>query len=58
VTHLQAEGHRSDTNFEAGKPEVRVNINRDKASDLNVNVAQIANGLRTTVGGLAGHDLS
>ena len=40
-----------DTNFEAGKPEVRVNINRDKASDLNVNVAQIATGLRTLVGG-------
>ena len=40
-----------DTNFEAGKPEVRISINRDKASDLNVNVAQIANGIRTLVGG-------
>ncbi|HZO53487.1 MAG TPA: efflux RND transporter permease subunit [Bryobacteraceae bacterium] len=54
LTHLQGMKGVTDldTNFEAGKPEVRVNINRDKASDLNVNVAQIANALRTMVGGL------
>ena len=54
MTHLEGMTGVTDldTNFEAGKPEVRVNINRDKASDLNVNVAQIANGLRTMVGGL------
>jgi HAE1 family hydrophobic/amphiphilic exporter-1 len=37
--------------YESGKPEVRVNINRDKASDLNVNVAQVANAMRILVGG-------
>lgn len=54
LTHLQGMKGVTDldTNFEAGKPEVRVNINRDKASDLNVNVAQIANGVRTMIGGL------
>ncbi|MEP7363866.1 MAG: efflux RND transporter permease subunit [Acidobacteriota bacterium] len=54
LTHLQSMKGVTDldTNFEAGKPEVRVNINRDKASDLHVNVSQIANGLRTMVGGL------
>ncbi len=40
-----------DSSFEAGKPELRVRINRDKASDLNVNVASIATALRTLVGG-------
>jgi hydrophobic/amphiphilic exporter-1 (mainly G- bacteria), HAE1 family len=40
-----------DSSYEQGKPEVRVHINRDKASDLNVNVASIANALRTLVGG-------
>jgi HAE1 family hydrophobic/amphiphilic exporter-1 len=40
-----------DTNFVPGKPEVDVVINRDKAADLNVNVAQIANAVRTLVGG-------
>ncbi len=34
-----------------GKPELRVHINRDKAADLNVNVASIATALRTLVGG-------
>jgi HAE1 family hydrophobic/amphiphilic exporter-1 len=37
--------------YEAGKPEMRVNINRDKAADLNVNVAQVANAMRILVGG-------
>ena len=40
-----------DTSLEEGKPEVRVNINRDKASDLGVSVSSIANALRTMVGG-------
>lgn len=37
--------------YESGKPEVRVEINRDKAADLNVNVAQVANAMRVLVGG-------
>jgi len=37
--------------YESGKPEVSVNINRDKAADLNVNVAQVANAMRVLVGG-------
>ena len=40
-----------DISYEAGKPEVRVHINRDKAADLNVNVAQVANARRILVGG-------
>ena len=40
-----------DTSYEAGKPELRVQINRDKAADLNVSVASIATALRTLVGG-------
>jgi hydrophobic/amphiphilic exporter-1 (mainly G- bacteria), HAE1 family len=40
-----------DTSLEEGKPEVRVNINRDKASDLGVSVGLIATALRTMVGG-------
>ncbi len=40
-----------DTSYEAGKPEVRVRVNRDKAADLNVSVASIATALRTLVGG-------
>lgn len=40
-----------DTTLEEGKPEVRVNINRDKAADLGVSVGSIASGLRTMVGG-------
>ena len=40
-----------DSSFEQGKPEVRVHVNRDKASDLNVNVASVATALRTLVGG-------
>ncbi|HWB98915.1 MAG TPA: efflux RND transporter permease subunit, partial [Bryobacteraceae bacterium] len=40
-----------DSSYEQGKPELRVHINRDKAADLNVNIASIANALRTLVGG-------
>ena len=40
-----------DTSYEPGKPELRVQINRDKAADLNVSVASIATALRTLVGG-------
>jgi HAE1 family hydrophobic/amphiphilic exporter-1 len=40
-----------DTNYEPGKPELRVFINRDKAADLNVNAASIASAMRTLVGG-------
>jgi HAE1 family hydrophobic/amphiphilic exporter-1 len=37
--------------YEAGKPEVQVDINRDKAADLNVNVGSIANALRVLIAG-------
>ena len=40
-----------ESSYEPGKPELRVRINRDKAADLNVNVASIATALRTLVGG-------
>ena len=40
-----------ESSYEPGKPEIRVRINRDKAADLNVNVASIATALRTLVGG-------
>lgn len=40
-----------DTTFEPGKPEIRANINREKASDLGANVASIASALRILVGG-------
>lgn len=40
-----------DTTLEEGKPEVRVHINRDKASDLGVSAGSIASALRTLVGG-------
>jgi HAE1 family hydrophobic/amphiphilic exporter-1 len=40
-----------DTNYEPGKPELRVQINRDRAADLGVNVGSIANAVRTLVGG-------
>lgn len=39
------------TTYEAGKPELQITINRDKASDLNVNVGSIANAIRVLVGG-------
>jgi HAE1 family hydrophobic/amphiphilic exporter-1 len=40
-----------DTSYEAGRPEVRARINRDKAADLGVSVASVATALRTLVGG-------
>jgi HAE1 family hydrophobic/amphiphilic exporter-1 len=40
-----------ESSYESGKPELRVRINRDKAADLNVNVASVATALRTLVGG-------
>jgi HAE1 family hydrophobic/amphiphilic exporter-1 len=40
-----------ESSYEAGKPEVRVRVNRDKAADLNVSVSAIATALRTLVGG-------
>ncbi|MCA9670308.1 MAG: efflux RND transporter permease subunit, partial [Myxococcales bacterium] len=40
-----------DTTFRGGKPEVRVDIDRDRAADLNVPVAIIAASLRTLVAG-------
>jgi HAE1 family hydrophobic/amphiphilic exporter-1 len=40
-----------ESSYEAGKPEVRVRVNRDKAADLGVNVAQVANAMRVLVGG-------
>lgn len=40
-----------ESSYEAGKPELRVRVNRDKASDLNVSVSSIANAMRTLVGG-------
>ncbi|MGH8639492.1 MAG: efflux RND transporter permease subunit, partial [Burkholderiales bacterium] len=40
-----------DSSYEPGKPELRVQVNRDKAADLGVNVASIANALRILVGG-------
>lgn len=40
-----------ESSYEAGKPELRVRVNRDKASDLNVSVNSIATALRTLVGG-------
>jgi hydrophobic/amphiphilic exporter-1 (mainly G- bacteria), HAE1 family len=40
-----------DSTYEPGKPELRVRINRDKSSDLSVNVNSIATALRTLVGG-------
>jgi hydrophobic/amphiphilic exporter-1 (mainly G- bacteria), HAE1 family len=40
-----------DTTLEEGKPEVRVNINREKAADLGVSVSAIASSLRTMVSG-------
>ncbi|MBL8239795.1 MAG: efflux RND transporter permease subunit [Bryobacterales bacterium] len=40
-----------ESSYEAGKPEVRVRINRDRASELGVNVASIATAIRTLVAG-------
>ena len=40
-----------ESSYEAGKPELRIQINREKAADLNVSVASIATAMRTLVGG-------
>ncbi|MCU0680798.1 MAG: efflux RND transporter permease subunit [Polyangiaceae bacterium] len=40
-----------DTSLLLGKPELRANIDRRKAADLGVNVADVANALRLLVGG-------
>jgi HAE1 family hydrophobic/amphiphilic exporter-1 len=40
-----------DTSLVLGKPEMRANIDRKKAADLGVGVADVANALRLTVGG-------
>ncbi|MCP3100796.1 efflux RND transporter permease subunit [Myxococcus sp. K15C18031901] len=41
-----------DSSMVLGKPEVRVHVLRDKAADLGVQVADIANTLRLLVGGM------
>ncbi len=41
----------ADTSLIVGKPELRATIDRQKASDLGVNVADIAQSLRLLVGG-------
>jgi hydrophobic/amphiphilic exporter-1 (mainly G- bacteria), HAE1 family len=41
-----------DTNLITGKPELRVSIDRDRASDLGVNVSDVADTLRMLVAGL------
>ena len=41
-----------DTNLIVGKPELRVNIDRDRASDLGVNVADVAETLRMLGAGI------
>ena len=41
-----------DTSLVLGKPEMRANIDRKKAADLGVSVADVANALRLTVGGI------
>ncbi len=40
-----------ETNYEPGKPELRVSINRDRAADMNVSVSSIASAMRTLVAG-------
>ncbi|MBM3753988.1 MAG: hypothetical protein FJW38_08425 [Acidobacteria bacterium] len=40
-----------ESTYESGKPEVRVRINRDKASELGVSAASIATAIRTLVAG-------
>ena len=43
-----------DTNLIVGKPEVRVSIDRDRAADLGVTVADVADTLRMMVAGMKG----
>ena len=40
-----------ESSYEPGKPELRIQINREKAADLNVSVASVATAMRTLVGG-------
>jgi HAE1 family hydrophobic/amphiphilic exporter-1 len=40
-----------DTSLESGKPEVKVYIDRDKAADLGVNIATIAEAVNFLIGG-------
>lgn len=40
-----------DTTYKAGKPEARVYVDRDRASQLFVPIASIASTVRTTIGG-------
>ncbi len=40
-----------DTNYELGKPEIGVRVNRDRAADLGVSMAGIATTIRALVGG-------
>lgn len=40
-----------DTTLEAGKPEIRVIINRDKAAELGVDVATVAESINFLIGG-------
>ncbi len=40
-----------DTDFAAGKPEVRVNINREKAEDLGIDVMNIASTINQLISG-------
>jgi hydrophobe/amphiphile efflux-1 (HAE1) family protein len=41
-----------DSTLVSGKPEIAVHINRDKAADLGVQVADVASALRLLVGGV------
>jgi hydrophobic/amphiphilic exporter-1 (mainly G- bacteria), HAE1 family len=43
-----------DTNLIVGKPEIRVAIERDRAADLGVSVADVADTLRMLVAGMKG----
>ena len=41
-----------DTNLIVGQPELRVSVDRDRAADLGVNVADVAETLLTQIGGV------
>jgi hydrophobe/amphiphile efflux-1 (HAE1) family protein len=41
-----------DTNLITGKPEIKINIDRDRAADLGVSVADVASTLRMLVAGV------
>jgi len=47
-----------DTNLIVGKPELRVSIDRARAADLGVSVADVADALRMLVGGVKGSSYS